>query len=148
MGTKHIQTSLYMINISIREQIFKGGINHNLIKYKIQMEYWSSEISNGGINCLIFNQFIILITVLYLYSLHMGEKKLDIVASIIFSTHYFYQTQNSFLKIPWFHTPASNFSQKGHDTIGDISKKKWQRKIIPHLVGVFYPIPCLVIRVL
>ena len=30
------------------------------------------------------------------------------------------KTQNSTLKIPWFHTPASHFSRNGHDTMDKI----------------------------
>ena len=38
------------------------------------------------------------------------------------------KTQNIIIKVPWFHTPASNFSQNTHDTMVKITKrKKWRR---------------------
>ena len=51
-------------------------------------------------------------------------KTTDNLSSSIISTYDANRMQNSTLKIPWFHTPASHFSQNGHDTMGDISKNK------------------------
>ena len=36
--------------------------------------------------------------------------------------------QNSILKITWFHTPVSHFSQNIHNTMGDISQQKLAMK--------------------
>ena len=66
-----------------------------------------------------------LVYVRYFRLLHLvGGKTLYIVAS---SKNYRYdvnKTQNSILKIPWFHTPASHFSRNRHDTMGDIADQK------------------------
>ena len=32
--------------------------------------------------------------------------------------------QNSILKVPWFHTPASFFPRNAHDTMDDVVKQK------------------------
>ena len=49
---------------------------------------------------------------------------MDIVASIIISVYVADKTQNSILKMPWFHTPASHFSQNRHCTISNIAKQQ------------------------
>ena len=54
----------------------------------------------------------------------MQEKTLDIIASSIISTYDVDKTQNIILKVPLFHTPASNFSRNVHDTMCKITKKK------------------------
>ena len=41
--------------------------------------------------------------------LHLGRKNMDIVASSIFSAYDVNKTQNIILKVPWFHTPDSQF---------------------------------------
>ena len=69
-------------------------------------------------------------------------KTLDIIASSIISTYDIDQTQNSILKIHWFHTPASHFSRNGHDTMGDIAKWKLSTKILFHIFcGRFFAHP-------
>ena len=46
--------------------------------------------------------------------------------------------QNSTQEVPLFQTQFSNFSQNGHDTMGNISEKSWQRQThFASLVEIF-----------
>ena len=49
---------------------------------------------------------------------------MDIVASSMVPTYNVDKMQNSILKVPLFHTPASHSSQNGHDTMGKINEQK------------------------
>ena len=53
---------------------------------------------------------------------------MDIVPSSIFYTYEVNKKDNSILQVPWFHTPASNFSWHRYDTIGDIYEQKLATK--------------------
>ena len=60
------------------------------------------------------------------------------------STYDIDKTHNSTLKIPWFHTPASQFSQNGHYTMGKIAEWKMVTMNIFRIFrGIFfaYPLP-------
>ena len=66
-------------------------------------------------------------------------KTLDIVASSIIYTYDVNKTQNSIPKITWCHTPASHSSRNGHDTMGNIAKKKiCDDRLILHLWWQFF----------
>ena len=67
------------------------------------------------------------------------KKTLDIVASSINYTYDVNKMKNSILKIPWFHTSASNFSQNGQDTIGDIPEHKLATTDSFYIFGGIFP---------
>ena len=72
------------------------------------------------------------------------EKTLDIVDSSIISTYDIDKMQNSILNMPLFHTPASHFSRKGNDTMGNIDKQKLETTNSFHVFGstIFsHPLP-------
>ena len=70
---------------------------------------------------------------------------MDIIASSILSPYDVDKTLNSILKIPSFHTLASQFSRNGHDTMGEIAQQKlvddelippfWWQFFCPSLAG-------------
>ena len=54
------------------------------------------------------------------------------------------KTQNNILKIPWFHTPVSHFSQKEHENMGEIAEEKLEMTDSFRIFGLqFLPIFCL-----
>ena len=78
------------------------------------------------------------------HMIQQDGKNLYIVSSSIISMYDINKTQNSILKMPWFHTLASHFSQNGHDTIGNISEWKLaMTNLFCIFGGNFLPIPRL-----
>ena len=67
-------------------------------------------------------------------------KNLDIVASSITSMYDINKTQNSILKIPWFHTPFSIFHETDMPPWTRLTSKNWQqRTYYTFLVAFFCP---------
>ena len=49
---------------------------------------------------------------------------MDILVSSVTSMYEADKTQNSIIKVTWFHTPAFHFLRNGHDTMGEIAEQK------------------------
>ena len=114
-------------SVELRRYHFYFYLNHIfcLCFYSFCAPEHESKVSAGSASAKLW---LLDKNILQKSHLHMGKKIMDIVASSIIYTHDVDQTQSSILKVPWFHTPASNFPRNWHDTMGNIYEQKLAMK--------------------
>ena len=111
-------------SVDLRRQCYYFYLNHSIIcifLFILCPRAWVWSICRVCIRQFVTsmsNRFIKNHTYIWL------GKTMDILASSIISTHDVDKTQNSILKVPWFHTPASHFSRNRNDTMGKIAERK------------------------